>query len=192
MAGLLRLGVKHDLADSYGVIPLDYAKRLNHNRCAALVQNYNSQRPQDVLIPIESLTEYSNSIEKIACRKETMSNIEQDVFFLIPSCDKEQSKLEKVVQLQDQSMGIIEDFQSLRDACDDAFNDNLDVELQYSDCNSTLSCDEKKDDSLVLRQGKREWERARKSEEERERARENEKERTRMSEKERERENEHE
>ena len=166
MAGLLRLGVKHDLADSYGVTPLDYAKRLNHNRCAALVQNYNSQRPQDVLIPIESLTEYSNSIEKIACRKETMSNIEQDVFFLIPSCDKEQSKLEKVVQLQDRSMGVIEDFQSLRDACDDAFNDNLDVELRYSDCNSTLSGDEKKDDSLVLRQGKREWERARKSEEE--------------------------
>ena len=124
-----------------------------------------------MLIPIESLTEYSNSIEKIACRKETMTNIEQDVFFLIPSCDKEESKLEKVVQLEEQSVGIIEDLQSLRDACDDAFNDNLDVELRNSDCNSNFSGDEEKDDSLAVRQGKREWERSRKRENEGDRGR---------------------
>ena len=149
MAGLLRLGVKHDIADSYGVTPIVYAKRLNHYQCASLIQNYNPQRPQDVLIPIESLAEHSNSIEKIACRKEAMSNIEQDVFYRVPSCDKEHSNLERVVQLQKHSLTIIEDLQSLRDACDEA----LDIESQHSDGDSYHSGDEGMGNNLSVRQG---------------------------------------
>ena len=150
VAGLLRLGVKHNRTDNYGVTPNVYAKRLNHHGCVSLVQNYDPQRPQDVLIPVESLSDYSNSIEKISCHKEAMSNIEEDVFYRTSSRDKEVSNIEKVAQADyDQPLSAMDDLESLKNACDDA----LTFKVRYSDCDSNSSGDDEKAGNLVVRQG---------------------------------------
>ena len=150
VAGLLRLGVKHNRTDNYGVTPNVYAKRLNHQDCVSLIQNYDPQRPQDVLIPVESFSDYSNSIDKISCHKEAMSNIEQDVFYRTSSRDKETSNIEKVAQVDyDKPLNAMDDLESLKDACDDA----LTFKVRYSDGDSNSSGDDEKAGNLVVRQG---------------------------------------
>jgi len=149
VAGLLRLGVKHNRTDNYGVTPNVYAKRLNHQDCVSLIQNYDPQRPQDVLIPVESFSDYSNSIDKISCHKEAMSNIEQDVFYRTSSRDKETSNIEKVAQVDyDKPLNAMDDLESLKDACDDA----LTFKVRYSDGDSNSSGDDEKAGNLVVRQ----------------------------------------
>ena len=145
----MRLGVKHDVKDSYGVTPLVYAKNLNYQRCVSVLESFNPQRPHDVLIPVESLSEYSNSVEKIANHRASLSNLEQDVFLLIPSGHKEESKLERVVQLQEHSLADSQHLQSFREANDDA----LDAETRYSDCELNWSDDEGKNCSQATHHG---------------------------------------
>lgn len=135
--------MKHDVVDSYGVTPLVYAKQLNQHDCATLIANFNPERPHDVLIPIESLAEHSNSIKKITSHRASMSNLEQDVFLLIPSCQKKQSNIEEVVLWQKQSLSNGHSPQPNKDTS----GNTVDIEIKYSDCDSSWSADEEKSGS---------------------------------------------
>lgn len=140
VAGLLRLGVKHDAVDNYGITPLVYARQLKHETCVSLIGAFNPLRPQDVLIPVESFTKHSNTIEKISHHRASLSNVEQDVFMLVPSCEKDQSNLEKVLRLYENEESLANDHESQPIIVN--HEDALNIEIRYSDCDSNWSDDE--------------------------------------------------
>ena len=122
MAGLLQLGVRHDILDKYGMTALIYAKKLNHHLCVSLLEKFDPRRPQDVLIPMESLSDLNENMEKAADQKLSLSNLENDVFHLIPTAEKEHSQIDKIVLLHQEAVAANQEIHSLAEAIGSVLN----------------------------------------------------------------------
>ncbi|XP_065071100.1 ankyrin repeat domain-containing protein 55-like isoform X2 [Rhopilema esculentum] len=138
VAGLLQLGVRHDILDKYGMTALIYAKKLNHHLCVSLLEKFDPRRPQDVLIPMESLSDLNENMEKAADQKLSLSNLENDVFHLIPTAEKDHSQIDEIVLLHQEALAANQEIHSLAEAIGNVLSKND----RDSDSDFILSGDE--------------------------------------------------
>lgn len=123
VAGLLRLGVHHAPVDDYGVTPHSYAKQLGYPNCASLIDGFDPHRPQDILIPLESL-ELNDSSYMATEEQSPNSHHDNDMFQLLTLLDKRKNLVERINHRAIHLSAESYEMQSLNAAIGEVLEDN--------------------------------------------------------------------
>ena len=133
VAGLLRLGVRHAPVDDFGVTPLSYAKQLGYPSCASLLEGFDPHRPQDVLIPLESLGEMNGSFDRAIEEQSPSSDNDRDMFQLLTLLDKRKHLVDRINHRAKHVSAESYEMQSLNAALGEVLEDNRKQDDRISD-----------------------------------------------------------
>ena len=144
VAGLLRLGVRYAPVDDYGVTPLSYAKQLGHPNCTSLLESFDPDRPQDVLIPLESLGEMNNKFDRAIEEQSPSSDNGMGMFQLLTLLDKRKHLVERINHKAKHLKAESYEMQSLNAALGEVLEDNCKQDDGTSDSDVPSLADEDK------------------------------------------------
>ena len=133
VAGLLRLGVRHAPVDDYEVTPLSYAKQLGYPNCASLLEGFDPHRPQDVLIPLESLGEMNECFDRAIEEQSPSSDNDKNMFQLLTLLDKRRHLVDRINHQAKHLSAESYEMQSLNAALGEVLEDNCEQDNRISD-----------------------------------------------------------